>query len=527
MVGLSLAVAGYGSMHASMAYAYTIDKVNHIITVAPSGDYTSDARRAVDFLVHRPDKDVTWNLKFEPGKYYLTQPLYSVGLQNVNVLSNPSNPAQLIKAPKFPQDYIFYTRMSKNVTVRGFEFFGNTNFQKNINPVWADQGIYFGSCNNVTVDNNKFYNFGNCALRVTTSEADPVKGVNSFNTKVTNNTFNNVYQIATTSNDTVHGATASYTLANNTFVNLRGSVKFASRTEGAQDIHVLSNTINGGDHFGLEIDNYNNFEIRGNTFENIKSVAVNIYTAGDKKTVPKRFPWGNNFTIADNIIRSCGRGIRFSHEPFYDGFQYVPHSLVVDNNTINNLTEPNKEVAAIQIIRGKIDGVKLTKNKMASVASKKYISLEKGCTNVTQGGNVADGVNLDAGVSGGGTSVSASAGKPSSSPPPPSTASAGSPAAPSNLAGQYDGNLMVHLTWKDNANNESAEEIWGSNDGKKYSLIARLYANSVEFTHRLRKIPAATYFYYVVKSVNSSGASGYSNAYRVTFHAEKTASTSP
>jgi hypothetical protein len=404
--------------------------------------------------------------------------------------------------------------MSKNVKVRGFEFYGHTSFQDSINPVWSDQGIYFGSCNNITVDNNKFYNFGNCALRVTTSEADPVKGVNSFNTRVTNNTFNNIYQIATTSNDMVHGATASYTLSSNTFVNLRGSVKFASRTEGAQDIHVLNNTINGGDHFGLEIDNYNNFEIRGNTIENIKSVAINIYTAGDKTTIAKGFPWGNNFTIADNIIKSCGRGIRFSHEPFYDGYQYVPHTLVVDNNNLSTLKEPNKDVAAIQIIRGKIDGVNLTKNTMASIASKKYISLEQGCTNVSEAGNIADGVHIDTTQSG-----------PTSAPPP--STSSGAPVAPSNLTGQYDGNLTVRLAWKDNANNENAQEVWGSNDGKKYGLIARIYANRTEFTHKLNKIPSAASFYYAIKSINQTGGSGFSNAYKVTFHAENTASATP
>lgn len=515
LIGLTLALTGSWLIPASSAYAYSLDTTNHLITVSPSGDYTADARSAIEYLLQRPDKDVTWTLKFNPGKYYLSLPLYSVGLQNVNIVSNPSNPAQLIKVPKFPQDYIFYTRMSKNIKIRGFEFYGHTSFQNNSNPVWPDQGIYFGSCNNVTVDNNKFFNFGNCALRVTTSEADPVQGINSFNTTVTNNYFNNIYQIATTSNDNVHGATASYTLANNTFVNLRGSVKFATRTEGAKDIHVLNNTINGGDHYGLEIDNFNNFEIRGNTIENIKSVAINIYTAGDKDKIKNGFPWGDNFTIAGNILKSCGRGIRFSHEPFYDGYQYVPHNLVIDSNTLNTVKEPNKAVPAIAVINGKIDGIKLSQNKLASIASKNYIGLVKGCTNVSEVDNIADGVSI-------GTSESGQAATP-----PPSTSSSGAPVAPSDLTGKYDGNLAVRLVWKDNANNESAQEVWGSNDGKKYSLIARVYPNSTEFTHRMKKIPSAPSFYYAIKSLNKSGESSLSNAFKVTFHPESTASAAP
>lgn len=509
---------------APLASAYKMDATNHVITVSPTGDYTADARKAIDFLRNRSDQNTHWILKFQPGKYYLTLPLYSVGLNNVDILSDPSNPAQIIKAANFTnQDYLFYTRMSHDIKIRGFEFYGKTDFSKSKSPVWADQGIYFGSCRNVVIDNNKFFNFGNSALRVTTSEVDPVKGINSFDTLVSNNTFNNVYQISTTSNDTVHGATSRFRLEYNKFYNLRGSVKFASRTDGARDLHLLNNTFNGGDHFGYEIDNFDNIEIVGNNMQNLASVAINIYTAGDKDKVPKGFPWGDNITISDNVIKSTGRGIRFCHEPFYDGFQYVPHNLVIKNNTLHTIKDSAKNVPAIAIIRGKIDGLNVTSNKLYNIASKNYLDIVAGCTNVTKGGNTADDSPLDdktpVASSGGGSSAPST---PPTSSPPPSSANA-APAAPSNLKAAYDGKLAVKLAWSDNASNESGQEVWGSNDGKKYNLIAKVYANKIAFTHQLKKVPVDPTFYYVVKAVNSKGASPNSNAVMVNFH--QTAST--
>jgi hypothetical protein len=509
--------------------ALRMDKVNHVITVSPSEDAdvtTTETRKAIDFLRYRDDQDVHWILKFQPGKYYLKLPLYSVGMNNVDILSDPANPAQIIKSKNFAkQDYLFYTRMSHDVKIRGFEFYGRTDFSENKKPVWGDQGVFFGSCKNVTVDSNKFFNFGNAALRVTTSEVDPIKGINSFNTTVTNNTFNNIYQISTSSNDKEHGATSNYRLENNTFYNLRGSVKFASRTDGARGLFLNNNTFNGGDHYGFEIDNYDNIEIRGNTIQNIASVAINLYTAGDKDKITKGFPWGSDVTIAENTIKSGGRGIRYCHEEFFDGYQSVPRNVVIKDNTLNTLKDGAKNVPAIAIIRGKVDGLNVSGNKLYNIASKNYLDIIEGCTNVTKGGNLAEGEALD------GSAPPAQSPKPPSNnntgstggtqkPPASSggsTSSTSKPAAPSNLRAQYDGNLAVKLAWTDNASNESAQEIWGGNDGKKYSLIAKLYANKDQFTHKLRKVPVASDFYYVVKAVNKGGAST-SNAVKVNFH---------
>lgn len=493
------------------AHAYQIDQNNHVITVAPTGDYTTDAQKALAFLLNRKDKDTLWTFRFQPGKYYLSKPLYGVGLRNVNFVSTADNPAMLIKGDNFSTgEYLVYLRMSDHIKIQGFEFFGRTDFKNNSNPVWKDQGVFFGSCRNILVDNNHFYNFGNSALRVTTSEADPVKGVNSFDTTVSNNTFNNIYQISTTSNDFDHGATARYWLKNNTVVNLRGSVKFASRTTGAQDVHILNNNINGSDHYGLEIDNFDNVEIVGNTLQNIKGIAVNIYT---NPKVPKGFNWGSNYKISDNRIHNVRRGIRFSPDPSDDGYKPTPKNLVISNNNLSSITETDKFIPAISVVNGVVNGVRITFNTMSSVTNRKYIGVDKRSTSITQSDNKAEGKALDSQTA------------TSSSPPPASTpqsspapSSGGSFNAPSNLVAQYDGKLAVRLTWKDNTNNETGLEVWGSYDGKNYSKIAWLYSDSEVFTHKIKRVPSNPDFYYKVRAVKDQTASSMSNEAKVHFN---------
>lgn len=386
---LSLGLFSLLLLYSPAALAYQTDMFNHVLSVAPednASSTTADLRSAADFLLKRADTNTQWTWRFAPGKYILTQSINAIGLKNVALVSDPDAPAQLFKAPGWNSvngEYLLNIQMGSNLSLSGFELYGLTTFANGPNPVWPDQGIQFGSCNQVNIDHNKFYNFGNSALRVTTVERDPVPGVNSFNTTVTNNLFDNIYQISTTANDKIHGGTAGYVLANNTFTNLRGSVKFASRTAGAQDVHILNNTLQSGDHYGLEINNYNNVEILGNMIEGIKSVAINIYTAGDQNKMSRGFPWGDNFTIADNTIRNCGRGIRFSPNPFYDGSQFVPRNLVIRNNSIRDLTDVSDSVPAIDITNGKVDVVTIVNNKLSRIASKKYIGIPRGSTNVS------------------------------------------------------------------------------------------------------------------------------------------------
>lgn len=389
----SLPVMGLASvllLQMSTAFAYQTDSVNRIVTLTPNADInktTADMRSALSFLVNRPDKVSVWTMKMNPGQYVLSGQVTTNGLQNTVITSaDLSQPAQIIKKPGWDSatsaEYLLFNSMCKNVQLIGLEFYGQTSFADNADPYWPDQGVYFGSCNVVKIDQNKFFNFGNGALRVATWERDPVAGVNSFKTMVSNNLFNNIYQTSTTVQDNIHGGTAMSTWANNTFLNLRGSVKFASRTPGAGNIQFVNNLIDGGDHFGLEINNYSNFELRGNTIKNIESVAMNIYGAGASD-----FAWGDNFTIAKNTISNVGRAIRYSHGP-----GNTPQNIIIDSNTLTDVHDSATYVPAIWVTDSTVNGVTITKNAMSAISNKKYIGVTPGSTGVSILDNTVNGV---------------------------------------------------------------------------------------------------------------------------------------
>ncbi len=511
----------FSTLLAQPGMAYETDSKNHVLTIAPTGDYNTDARKALAYLLQRSDQDTVWTMRFKPGKYYFSRPLYGAKLKNVVFESADfSNPAMLIKKSDFTEsEYIIYLKMSEKIWVKGLEFYGLTDFKSNNNPVWPDQGIYFGSSKNIVIDQNHFYNFGNSAIRITTHEKDPVKGVNSFDTTISGNTFNNIYQISTTSNDEIHGGTARLWLKNNKIYNLRGSVKFASRTPGAEGVHILNNVINGSSHYGLEIDNYDDMEILDNTFQNIQEIAINIYT---NPRIPKGFNWGNNFNISNNKITKSRRGIRFSPDPANDGYKPQPKNLTISGNTLNTVSETDKFVSAISVVNGVVNGVKITSNTLTGVSNKNYIGIAKGCVNISRANNKAEGKLLDQ-ASSEPDDNNTSNNPPSPSPAPAPTPSGstgggtGAPNPPNNLVAKYNGDKQVILTWKDNANNETSMELWGSYNGKDYSRIASMYSNTQKFTHNLKRIPSNPNFYYVVRAMKDSQASKYSNTVKVVF----------
>lgn len=364
------------------AFSYEIDSPNYTLTVSPTKSpqtTTDDLQKAFSYLASRKDTQNRWTLSLNPGQYYLTKQIGIRGLQNTVITSSDlTKPAQLIKVSGWDDkngDYILAFRMAKMVHLIGIEFYGHTDFAKGPNPDWGDQGVYLGSCQIIKVDKNKFYNFGNAALRVVTDARDPVQGVNSFKTQVSNNIFNNIYQTATTSTDPSHGGTAQSTWSKNTFINLRGSVKFASRTPGGRQIEFINNIINNSDHFGLEIVNYSDFLIKGNTMQNIKEHAITLYTDGDPTIMKKGFAWGDNITISSNVIKNVGYGIRYSHKPFFDGTQNTPKNLVIDNNIIDTVTTSTSYIPAIQITGSSVDGLQVSNNKMSNIRNSNYLKL--------------------------------------------------------------------------------------------------------------------------------------------------------
>lgn len=375
---------------------FNVDQANRTITITPVGDVTASINSAMQFLINRPDQDAVWTVNFAPGEYLLTKPIFADKLTNVTLLSSQSSPAKFIKSSTFNGEYIFYSRFGKNITLKGFEFYGKSkvykpeNYLNSSNPVWTDQGLYFASCNVVNVHYNKFYDFGNAALRVTTSENDTKTGINSYNTNVTNNKFYNIFQTSTTSNSQVHGATSHYLFQANEFFNLRESVKFASRTPGAVNLKIRVNKIHNSDHAGIVVCCYSNFEISGNIISNVKGLPINIYTNEQAST---GFNWGDNMLIKNNRISNSYIGIRVSFNKFKDGYTFTPKLVSLMDNTISDIYDefnPKSTNPAMYVINGKVDGLAMTGNKLYRIASKSYFGLTGGTTGINVSNNFVD-----------------------------------------------------------------------------------------------------------------------------------------
>lgn len=385
------------AMAATTAPLYTLDAKNHIITIHPTGDASTQINSAFTYLANRSDQDTPWTMKFDAGKYYLERQIGANSLKNVTLLSDRNNPAILIKSPSFQNEYLFYTRFSKNIAVKNFDFYGLSRVYNPNNytsdptaPVWMDQGLYFGSSNGVVVNMNRFFSFGNAAIRITTTERDPVRGVNSFNSEVTQNYFNNVFQVTTTSNDTVHGGSSDFLFQGNTFDDLRGSIKFASRTAGASNVYIRYNTIRSSSTDGIEIVGYVNMDIYKNVFQNIARNAINCYSNGRSVT---GFQWGENITFRNNTVKNTGGGFRFSADAFGDGFQPIPKNVTFTANEFSDLTG---SAPAITLLNSPFPGLTITNNKFNNIPSKTYYYIQQKSTSMSISNNQADNKSLTA-----------------------------------------------------------------------------------------------------------------------------------
>lgn len=107
------------------------------------------------------------------------------------------------------------------------------------------------------------------------------------------------------------------------------------------------------------------------------------------------------------------------------------------------------------------------------------------------------------------------------------TAASARPTAPSNVAGIFDGQKTIRLSWRDNADNETSQQVWISKDGTNYAKLADLGGNITGFTHALGSVPTASAYYYKLRAVNRYGASDYSGAAKTVLSVTATPTHSP
>lgn len=290
---------------------------------------------------------------FPAGIYNFDSTILKDGLSNVRFEGDPG--AIWKKANAFQGEYLLISRFSNGLAFSGFEFRGLTHDKTNYN--WGESGLYLGSSNGTLVEHNRFYDFGDAALRVTSSRQGR-KGVSSSNAITRNNYFENVTQVTTTSNQNGYGGAMGYLFDSNELHNLKGSVKFATRTPGAGQIIVTNNKIFGvptiPTSVGIEVVGYSNVFLENNLISDCGGFAINIYTNPGKAI--SGFDWGN-YLIRGNTIENCLRGIRVSAQAFSNGYKPKVKDINILTNTIHV-----KRDKPIQIPTNTIQGLKIQDN---------------------------------------------------------------------------------------------------------------------------------------------------------------------
>lgn len=375
------------------ALPYQLDTTNHVVTVGPANNPTYAINEAFKYLRARPDKTTRWTMRFLGGTYAINSSLNGDNIVNVSFVSDPYKRATLKKSSTFSGEYLWYARYNKNISMSGFSIYGKTpvysasNYSTSTSRTWMDQGLWLGSTRDVVLTGNRFFDFGNAAIRVNTDRNDPVPGVNSFNTTIKGGYFRNCYQITTTSdNTTTRGGTNGLVFQDNLLDDLRGSIKFCSRTNGAKNVKVINNRINSASRDAYEICSYNNIEFTGNLMNNVKNFAINAYTNGAAST---GFNWGDDMVFRGNTITNAYKGIRFGFDPYRDGYKVVAHRFVLENNRFDNITYGSMPL--LFLTRGPVVGASIKGNVMSRIANGTMFSFYRGSSGITVSNNTLNG----------------------------------------------------------------------------------------------------------------------------------------
>jgi parallel beta-helix repeat protein len=319
------------SVTASIKMPVICERGCQTLTVTQFGVIPDDGRDDAEALNRLLDKANRNTIFYFPkGTYDLKSAIRQDGLNNVVFQGEPG--ALLRKMPGFQDEYLVYTRFSHAVAFRGLQFQGLTTDRNAYR--WGESGLYLASGDGMLVEGNRFSDFGDAAIRVTTSKVG-ASGVTSYNTIVRRNVFDNVTQVSTTSNANEYGGSAGYLLEENTFSHLKGSVKFATRAPGAGQIVVQNNRISGVKTIptstGIEVASYSNVFLEDNQISDCGNFGINIYSNTAKDI--RGFDWGH-YLVQNNTIQNCPHGIRVSAQAYQDRYLPVVSDIMILNNRI-------------------------------------------------------------------------------------------------------------------------------------------------------------------------------------------------
>lgn len=218
-----------------------------------------------------------------------------------------------------------------NITIDGLLITGT---DENITQFLSgDYGIRFRSCSRIKVTNNTFSKFADSALTISTISGGSTQ-TESFDCVVTGNIFDRVWQTSTTGNS---GGANKYIFSNN-ICNVYGAIKFASRTDDAQNLIISNNIITSilaGEASTCELVGFTYIEVNGNIIQGFTdldydtNIGINLYTNDLSETLDSPL---SNINIINNTIKNHRRSIRYSPTPVAGSNIAYDHIKINNNN---------------------------------------------------------------------------------------------------------------------------------------------------------------------------------------------------
>ena len=270
-------------------------------------DGIDDSQSLKNLILNTPEKGEV--IIEKPGVYDICSAIIFRDMSNIVISAKKG--VVLRKCDSFEGEYILAFYNSHFLTIEGFIFEGLT--KDKVNYAWGEQGLLLAGSSDISVHHNQFFNFGDAAIRATSSHLSSFDGpINSFRIKISNNYFENITQVTTTHPwNNNFGGTHDIKVENNTFEGMKGSLKFASVKPVSKAL-VRYNTFRNTKGTAIELTYYSNVKIIANTFLDTKKFILNAYP-NKPKSVTTPFNWGSIYFTHNSIIRSKG-GIRIQSD---------------------------------------------------------------------------------------------------------------------------------------------------------------------------------------------------------------------
>lgn len=312
-----------------------------------------DDGASIQKLIIDRSNDGGGTITLQAGVYDICSLIYMREISNVTLRGEGR--VVLKKCPSYSDEYLMYIYNSDNFVIDSIEFYGLTTQQYepgNHHYAWGEQGVLFAGTSNSSVLNSKFFNFGDAALRVTSSRSHPSQlPINSKNFVADSNVFYNVTQVTTThvwSSD--FGGTENVTFTRNLFKNIKGSLKLSSRKPVSKALIQNNMFVDMHGNAAIELNYYSKVYIKNNSFVNLNGYILNAYP-NSLTSVNEPIDWGD-IRFIRNIISNSKGGLRFLSDIAGEliGDDDNISGIIVAYNQFNNMDFSAKQPAHSNII---------------------------------------------------------------------------------------------------------------------------------------------------------------------------------